>query len=101
MGSSISENFVAIALEVFVSAAPLPLGILEGISNTAFMLLVDLPASDLKTRLPEPENRSKDEKQDCDSECSQHQPPDETASLRFRVGHTTADVTTVSHEAHP
>jgi hypothetical protein len=31
MGSSISENFLAIALEVFLGAAPLPLGVLEGI----------------------------------------------------------------------
>lgn len=97
MGSSISENFLAIALNVLLSAPPLPLGVLEGTLNAAFMLLVDFSASDLRTRLPEAENRCKDEKQECDSGCSQHHPPDETASLRFQVGRTTAGVTTVSH----
>lgn len=101
MGSSISENFLAIALEVFLSAAPFPLGVFEGLSNAAFMLLVDLPASDLSARLPEGENGPKYEKQDCDSECAQGQFSGETASLKFREGRTMAGVTAVSHEARP
>ncbi len=89
-GSSISEDFLLIPLEVFLTPASLSFGILEGLSHAALMLFPDLSAPYLTTRFSETENGAKDEEHGRDEEPAPKHVSDETSHPLLHDRHTRA-----------
>jgi hypothetical protein len=88
--SPIAEDFSLIPIEVFLAAAPLPFGILEGLSDAALVLFPDLAAPYLTARLSETENGAKDEKHGRDEEPAPEQVSDEASYPMLHDRHTRA-----------